>query len=179
MPALSHRQYREVFGFPVEDYYRRLGLDFDREPYERIATEFIVEYDRRRFECDLQPSAAATLRAVASAGVTQSILSAYQQESLQEAVEFYGLGCFFERLIGLGDPYANGKAGQGQRLLRELEADPAEVLLVGDTTHDYEVAIDLGVDCVLVPAGHHDRTRLVSCGVPVVASLAEIGERLG
>ena len=28
LPLLSAEQYREVFGFPIREYYQRIGLDF-------------------------------------------------------------------------------------------------------------------------------------------------------
>ena len=34
-------------------------------------------------------------------------------------------------------------------------------------------AREMGVDCVLVAAGHHDKARLLQCGVPVVQDLFE------
>ena len=36
LPRLQGReQYHGVFGFPVSEYYRRLGFDFDKVPFER------------------------------------------------------------------------------------------------------------------------------------------------
>lgn len=28
------RAYRKIFGFPIQDYYRRAGFDFSRHPYD-------------------------------------------------------------------------------------------------------------------------------------------------
>ena len=33
--------YRRIFDFPVIDYYRRLGFDFSKEPYEELAKTWI------------------------------------------------------------------------------------------------------------------------------------------
>ena len=38
--------YREVFGFPVINYYRRIGFDFDRIPYSVLAPEWVAYYKR-------------------------------------------------------------------------------------------------------------------------------------
>jgi phosphoglycolate phosphatase len=43
-----------------------------------------------------------------------------------------------------------------------------------DTIHDYEVAREIGVDCVLFVGGHNTKERLGSCGVPVFDSLAQL-----
>ena len=31
--------YRETFDFPVEDYYRRLGFDFEKEDYKKAVSK--------------------------------------------------------------------------------------------------------------------------------------------
>jgi phosphoglycolate phosphatase len=48
------------------------------------------------------------------------------------------------------------------------------VILVGDTRHDYEVAQALGIGCVLVEGGHQSRERLVTCPVPLLASIRAV-----
>ena len=37
-----------------------------------------------------------------------------------------------------------------------------------DTAHDHEVAVAMGIDCLLLPGGNHPRARLEQCGVPVL-----------
>jgi hypothetical protein len=44
----------------------------------------------------------------------------------------------------------------------------------GDTTHDAVVAREIGVDCVLVSAGHHPHDKLLQTGARVVRQLAHI-----
>jgi phosphoglycolate phosphatase len=58
--------------------------------------------------------------------------------------------------------------------VQELGINPGNILMVGDTLHDYEVAKAMGVNCVLVYSGHQSRERLVTTGVPVENQLDEI-----
>jgi len=93
---------------------------------------------------------------------------------LAQAVDFFGLGHFFVTLAGLNNHYAHSKVEAGKRLLRGLGLAGERVLLVGDTTHDYETAKAMGTDCVLVGRGHHRHERLAACGVRVLNSLTEV-----
>ena len=34
LPTVSLERYREIFTFPIIDYYRKAGFDFSVEPYE-------------------------------------------------------------------------------------------------------------------------------------------------
>jgi phosphoglycolate phosphatase len=171
LPIITHQRYMEVFRFPVRDYYIELGFDFDREPFSVSGTEFIDAYERRKYECRLQARAEEVLGYVARRGLGQSILSAYRHETLQSFVAHYGLSRFFTNLLGADDHYAHGKLENGLRLIRELGIPPAEVVYVGDTVHDFDVAREMGVDCILIPSGHALRPRLEACGVPVLDSL--------
>ncbi len=174
MSLLTLRRYQEVFDFPVIDYYRRLGFDFDEEPFEVSGTEFIVEYEKRRHELQLQPQAKEILQAVLQLDLTQSILSAYKQETLDELTEYLGVRDYFVRVIGLDNHYAHSKTENGKMWMEEMHYGPHEVLMVGDTVHDHEVAQAIGADCVLVLSNHHTEEKLSSCGVPVLESLREV-----
>lgn len=173
-PPISYQQYLDIFDFPVKDYYSRAGFDFADEPFEALATEYIQEYDRRQSECALQPHAAEVLQRCRQHGISQSILSACHQDRLECIVRHFGIHPFFHELVGLSDYYAASKTRNGQKLLGTLGSPVTEVLLVGDTTHDFEVAQALGVECVLIAGGHHSREKLDSTGAPVKHSLREL-----
>jgi len=40
LPELSMERYRDVFTFPVIEYYREVGFDFTLEAWDPVATEF-------------------------------------------------------------------------------------------------------------------------------------------
>ena len=44
-PIPSKERYQEIFDFPIEDYYRSLGFDFEREPYEVLAPIWVDLYN--------------------------------------------------------------------------------------------------------------------------------------
>ncbi len=178
LPCLTLETYQTLFDFPVIDYYHRLGFDFAEETFETLGTEFIAGYEQRRLECHLQPQALALLGKAQRAGITHSVLSAYKQVSLRELVTHFGLADFFLKVVGLDNHYANGKIDSAKQWIEALDYPSNEVLFIGDTVHDYEVAQAIHTDCILVASGHHTREKLDSCGVPVLASLSEIDLQL-
>lgn len=47
LPVIPSREvYRKRFDFPIIDYYRELGFDFERDPYEELAQLWIDLYMR-------------------------------------------------------------------------------------------------------------------------------------
>ena len=174
LPEITIGFYQDRLCFPVSDYYCQLGFDYQKDPYNKLAEEFIAEYEARRFECALRDGARELIATLQERGIPQAVLSAYQHDTLMQAVNYFQLQEFFEDVIGLNDIYAAGKVENGKTYISGLEIDPSEVLFIGDTIHDFEVAEAMGVNCVLVANGHNSRPRLEACGVPVFGSLAEV-----
>lgn len=166
--------YREIFGFPIKDYYVRAGFDFQRHSFAQLAEDYMAHYVPASMGCGAAEGAVETLSAIQAQGIPQVILSASALGTLQKQVEQCGLSGYFQTLLGLTDIYAASKVEIGKRFMAESGIDPASALMVGDTLHDFQVAQALGCRCVLVSCGHHSRERLATTGVPVVDTLPEI-----
>jgi phosphoglycolate phosphatase len=174
LPPIDGERYQALFTFPVIEYYRRLGFDFGRTPFAQVGTAFIDGYQSRQHECQLQRGAHDAFDALARRGVSMSVLSASQQSRLSAQAHALKVTERFVRLVGLDHHYADGKLELGRAWVTELGLPPGDVLLVGDTDHDFHVAQALGLRCVLIPSGHQPRARLEACGVPIVESVAQL-----
>ena len=174
LPELSIGQYKKVFTFPVKDYYQIIGFDFDKEPFEIPALEFIDQYNQMVWDCSLHDNAMEVLNYFKNGGIGQYILSAMKQEMLDQCLNYYQISHFFKMASGLDDHYANSKLDTGGMMIRKLNLKPKELLLIGDTFHDFEVASQLGCSCILVSNGHQSYERLKSTGVLVVEDLAQL-----
>ncbi len=174
MSTITHDQYQKIFGFPVIDYYRRLGFDFKDESFEVVGTEFIDGYEQHKYDVGLHQGVEKVLGLLSDKGVTHSILSAYKQNTLDELVGHFGLTDRFLKIVGLDNHYAHSKVENAIHWMLELALKPSEVLFVGDTEHDYEVAEALGVDCVLIPGGHQTRKALSKTGATILNNLSDI-----
>jgi len=174
LPGIDSNRYREIFDFPVTRYYLKLGFDFSLEPFEELTVEFISEYYERFNECKLFDKAEEVLKEISDMGIGQSILSASKEDVLTEKIGYYAIGKYFCRILGLDNHYAESKVDRGKKWIAELNLNPQDVLLIGDTTHDYIVSKHIGSDCLLIASGHYSYERLVKSGVDVVSSLKEI-----
>lgn len=173
--------YRAVFGFPIKAYYEKMGYRFgpEDEPYESVADEFIVWYDRLYRTSVLRPGIVAFLDTMKGEGYRQVLLSATRYDQLVEQVAAFGsVGDRFEQKLGLTDHYAFSKAALARAFI-EREGIPRErALFIGDTDHDFEVSSAIGCPCVLLEGGHQSRERLLKTGVPVLRDLSELGNYL-
>lgn len=175
MQTISTEQYKSVFTIPVENYYKEIGFDFSKKSFEIIGKEWMDEYERRKYDdAIIHPAVSKIISSIHQNGQSQSILSAYMQHTLEELVSHYNLTEYFDYLVGAGDIYAYGKVEQGKMLMNKLGLKKGESILIGDTIHDFEVALEIGADCLLTAEGHQSYERLASTGCKVVHSLEEL-----
>ncbi len=171
-PLSGVEGYRSVFGFPIVHYYERAGFDFTDEPFEKVAEEYIsLYYSEEGFLCGLHDGVEAALAAFRDQGLSQVILSASKADILAGQVARYPIRDYFDALLGISDIYARSKVEVGRAYMERGEVKRA--LLIGDTEHDFEVARELGADCLLIANGHQPKEKLLRCGVPVLDSLLE------
>ena len=169
--------YREIFGFPIDAYYRRLGFDFDREDYDTVlAPEWVVMYLAGESACPTVEGAVETIRRVKEMGIPQILLSATKIDMLNGQLERLGLLGEFDEVIGLDNIHARSKKAQAIAW-KERHPD-ARPLFIGDTEHDAQVADAVGGDCVLFVGGHQSAGRLAACGNPLIERIGEIVDYL-
>jgi len=171
LTRLSLKDYKDIFTFPVKNYYENAGIDFSKYSFEALGKEWIKEYEQRRFETSLFPNAKEVLNHIRQNNIEQSILSAYSMKNLIEIVRHFEVENFFNHLVGLDNIYAASKIDLGKELVKKLGLNNERILLIGDTIHDFEVSEEIGTDCLLIAGGHQSKERLLSCGAPVVNSL--------
>ena len=174
LKGITLDDYRAVFDFPVEDYYLKLGFNFSEEAFETAGLDFIKIYDTRKFEPKLFDDTISTLTTLKNLGYYHSILSAQNVSTLKQSVEYYKLQGMFDSISGLDDHYAIGKIEQGKNLINNLDCTPNQVVMIGDTEHDYVVAEEMGVECFLVDRGHNSTERLGTRKDSVFNSFAQI-----
>ncbi|MCQ2429888.1 MAG: HAD hydrolase-like protein [Clostridia bacterium] len=165
--------YREIFNFPIIEYYRSLGFDFDREDYYSVlAPEWVANYMAGEPDCPLVPGVVQTIAAVNHLGVTQVLISASYEAQLREQLDHLGLGDTFSEICGLDNIHAGSK----RQLAEEwMAGHPGAVpLFVGDTLHDAEVADAVGADCVLFCGGHQSKKRLSRTGKPLIDRIEDL-----
>ena len=174
LPVLSVDQYKSVFTFPVKDYYQKIGFDFQTEPFEIPAMEFIDFYNSQVKDCSLHFEAIKVLNHFQSVDVKQYILSAMEQNVLNDCLRHYQIDNFFEHVLGLDNFYAASKMLNGHRLIAEQKLDVRNLVLIGDTVHDFEVASELGCHCILIADGHQSKAVLQSTGELVLDSIQQL-----
>jgi phosphoglycolate phosphatase len=174
LPPVSREAYLDRFDFPVIDYYQAVGFDFTHEPYAGLAQEYMAQYQPASFDCPLRRQVEETLAAIRARGIQQVLLSATKRDFLQQQTDYFGLTGCFDQIIGLDDILGRSKMVMARHWFGSQDLAIGDVVLIGDTTHDFAVAQDLGCRCLLLEGGHNSRQRLEATGSPVYGGPADI-----
>lgn len=172
LPTLADADaYRRVFHFPIKSYYQTLGFDFEREPYEELAPQWVALYLQYSADAPLCPNVNETLAALRARGLSQTLLSATEQGMLRSQVNALGLDGYFDEMLGLDHIHAHSKLALA-RAWREAHPH-VKAFMIGDTEHDFEAAEAMHMDCFLIAGGHQPRETLLGTGALVFDSLQE------
>lgn len=162
LPEINRESYRQVFDFPVRSYYETLGFDFTKVSFEELSHQFVDRFMSGVYELKMVPGAQKLLNEIHAKGIKQSILSASDQENLDQMMKGFGIEKHFSHVVGISNKLAASKVESGKKLLEMAKIEKAATVLIGDTLHDLEVAEALGISALLVGHGHQCTTRLKS-----------------
>lgn len=177
MAPISLEAYRTHFNFPVIHFYDFLGFKTDPANFQAVSHKFIAAYESRWLEeCRLHAGVHQIFQDSRAHGISHSILSAAHQKALELGTAHFGIQHYFDHLLGTDNIYAEGKVQRAKEWIEQCPWKREEILLIGDTLHDFEVAQSIGVPCLLLGAGHCHRERLEDTQSVVFDSLNDLRE---
>ena len=171
---ISLEEYKDSFCFPVRNYYVKIGFDFSKYSYDELATSFVEYYTTHFLECDLMEHAMDLLDELKNRNIQCTILSASLEENLIEQVKAFQIDSYFDDLVGINTIHATSKIQRAKEWMAQKDINPDDCLFIGDSTHDSQTALEIGVDCILLSKGHQSRRVLEETNRPVIDDLMEL-----
>lgn len=151
-------EYRSVFRFPIRDFYADVGTGDDR--FAAAVASYLQRLEARASESKLQPHPRQTLADISALGIRQVLASATLSALLDLQLAPHAVADTFERVLAIDDPLRASKRDVIGRWLEETGLPAAQVLLIGDTNHDREIAHELGSPFIHFGAGHQTHSDL-------------------
>jgi phosphoglycolate phosphatase len=174
IPLLDYQRYKEIFTFPVKEYYINAGFNFEDEPFYIPAHQFIDLYREKVISSPLHKDVAEVLSYMQQKGYQQVILSAMEKEFLLQTMEGKDIIPFFSGIFGIDNHLGAGKSIAAKELMGTLKCHPDSTVIIGDTLHDAEIAEELEISCILVSQGHQSHERLEKSGNKVIHELKDL-----
>ena len=171
---MNKEEYRNRFCFPVEQYYQNLGFYFSAIPFTVLANEFMGLYRMKSKQCNLNNGVIEVIDIIRYNGLKQIVLSASNKNILAEQVAESGISLYFDKILGIEDNYAKTKIEVAKKWKNENSILGTDIVMVGDTYHDYEVSETLGCSCILYSSGHQRINTDIYHGAKVAAKFENI-----
>ncbi len=175
LPHITLEDYYKYVDTPIIKFYYHI-LPPEEIDFEEISRCFHEDYRKRAQNTHLAPGIYSLLEKLKNAGVKQYIITANNARETIRYIEDLKITEFFEEISAADNFNAASKTDRAKELFGKLKTRRQDVLFIGDTLHDREVADELGIDCVLVSYGHQGRALLEKHGAFVADSAKELEE---
>ena len=178
LPVPELERASHVIGLGLHDAMRIVAPDLPAHRYP----EFIDAYRRhfRAREDSMQPfpGMRPLLEFLAESSVL-AIATGKSRRGLDRALKATGLEAHFRASRCADETRPKPHPAMLLELTEELGFAPGQALMIGDTSHDLQMAAAAGVDAVAVTYGAHPRESLLACGpLGCVSSVEELRQWL-
>ncbi len=171
---VSLEEYKEIFTFPIINYYKASGFTFEGYTFDELADYFIIEYTRRNvLECSIFSDVKEFVDLVHNAGYKVVLCSASRIDLLLDQLNDFKIRNYFDDVIGLDNHHAVSKLQLALNYIKTNQVDVNNSYFVGDTTHDFEVGNAMGTQVILVNRGHQSSRVLNTVGAKQVSTLLD------
>ncbi|MBL0090347.1 MAG: HAD-IA family hydrolase [Ideonella sp.] len=168
-----------VIGLGLHDALQHAVPGLPEARYPELGRRYRHHYFARQHELVLFPGTLDMLHALKARNHWLGVATGKSRRGLDEALQSVQLQGIFD-----GTRTADETAGKPnplmlQQLMREFGAAPERTLMIGDTTHDLQLAANANTAGVAVSFGAHDAESFGALGPLLVAhSTAELHEWL-
>jgi len=145
--------------------------------------EFSARYRHHWFACEheivLFDGIVGMLAGIAERGVTMAVATGKSRRGLDRAFVQTGLGEYFASSRCADETHPKPHPAMLLELASELVVDLDRIVMIGDTTHDLEMAAAAGTAAIGVTYGAHPRHQLAACEPLLLArDVTELGRWL-
>jgi len=170
---------RYVIGLGLSDALRHVAPSLSPDDYPRLSGHYRNHYLARESEIPLFDGARSLLADLRTAGYRLAVATGKSRVGLDRALTFHGLDGVFDATRCADEGRPKPHPDMVLHLLDVLGVDAPRAVVVGDTTHDLEMAARAGVQGIAVTHGAHSEMPLRQLKPLVLApSLWEIRKTL-
>ncbi|MEW5903138.1 MAG: HAD-IA family hydrolase [Pseudomonadota bacterium] len=160
LPVPSDEDARHVIGMGLNEALRHAVPAAPEEMYEPLADRYRHYFLAQDQTIPLFSGARETIEELHAAGHALAVATGKSRKGLDRVLDSSGLRPYFLATRTADQTFSKPHPAMLLELMDELGMQPDEVLMVGDTTHDLQMAINAGVDAVGVTHGAHPEDQL-------------------
>jgi len=156
----SERDALFVIGLNLQDSFDHVAPGLDRDAQARLAQRYRHHFLAGEAQIPLYDGVREMLTDLHGQGWRLAVATGKARRGLERALDASGLRAWFEATRCADEGFAKPHPDMLLMLLDITGVEPRRALMVGDTTHDLELAANAGVDAVAVSYGAHPEDLL-------------------
>ncbi len=156
----SDERARHVIGLGLYDALRYALPQLEDDRHAEMAERYRHHYLSRDHELPLFAGAADLVRELDAEGYLLAVATGKSRQGLDRALAASGLGRYFRATRCADECHSKPHPQMLEELMEELGVSPRLTLMIGDTTHDLQMAHNAGVAALAVAYGAHERATL-------------------
>lgn len=171
---------RHVIGLGLSEALRHALPELEPERHHELADRYRHHYLARDHELPLFQGAAELVADLAAGGYLLAVATGKSRKGLDRAFASSGLGPHFHASRCADECHSKPHPQMLEELMDELGVPPGLTLMIGDTTHDLQMAANAGVGALAVAYGAHPREALEELSpLHCATSMADLADWLG
>lgn len=175
LPAPAEADARFVIGLGLGDALRHVAPGLPVADYPRLSERYRYHYLARDPEIPLFAGAREMLDELDARGFLLAIATGKSRVGLTRALQQHGLADRFVASRCADEGFPKPHPDMLLTLMDRCGVAPGETLMIGDTTHDLELARNAGARALAVTYGAHTPAGLASLApLATLASIAEL-----
>ena len=173
-PEPSDTHARQVIGLGLDEVLSHSMPGLPRDQYPKMIERYRVHYLSSDQQLNLFAGAAELIAKLHAQGFLLAVATGKSRNGLNRALMHSGLGRYFLATRCADECFSKPHPQMLDELMEELSVPPERTLMIGDTTHDLQMAINAGTSGLAVAYGAHSVDMLDS--LKPLARLHSIGE---
>ena len=155
LPPPPEERARYVIGLGLGDALRHAIPELDEAAYPRMVERYRHHYLSSDHELSLFEGVDALIDALAGRGHLLAVATGKSRVGLNRALGHTGLGRYFHATRCADECFSKPHPAMLEELMDELGAAPERTLMIGDTTHDLQMAKNARTAGLAVGFGAH------------------------
>lgn len=162
LPVPSDERARYIIGLGLDDALSHVLPGLDPSRYRDVVTRYRIHFLMREGDTTLFPGAAESVAALHEAGFLLAVATGKSRRGLERALAATGLKRYFHATRCADEGHSKPHPGMLLGLMVELGIAAGRTLMIGDTTHDMEMAHAAGVSRLGAAYGAHAKQALLA-----------------
>ncbi|CAN5438674.1 HAD-IA family hydrolase [soil metagenome] len=162
LPIPDDKAASYVIGLGLQDAMQAAMPDLDPKYYPRMVERYRYHYLANDQKLTLFDGVREMLSDLSQQGYFLAVATGKSRVGLNRALDSVKLLSRFDATRCADETFSKPHPAMLQELTRELGQDMARTVMIGDTTHDLQMAINAGASGVAVEYGAHSESELRS-----------------